>query len=202
MFTDAVDNNVADIVIAITSLGNFNEDAGCEVLPPGFLYSQPLYPGYPNLDQYKPLLSDNSTYKKNLRIVGASLEMGAFLYTLPSELTSDTKKLVFKTCDGVSIVKPSSVCDSDTWEVSGLDGAFEYLVGFIRSIGGEDKMHLYFMESFVTIAKKAEHVMKWKPRRFAWLFLNTDLDNRKDECKATENFDRIGKVKLIFTGTP
>ncbi|XP_077537691.1 uncharacterized protein LOC144149854 [Haemaphysalis longicornis] len=93
-FTEAVDNNVADIVIAITSFGNLKEHSRCEVLPPGFLYKQPLYPGYPYL---------------------------------------------------------------------------------------------------------ADHVLKWKPRRFAWLFLNAHLDNRRDQCKATENFDRISKVKLIFT---
>lgn len=38
------------------------------------------------------------------------MEMGAFLYTLPAQITSDKSQLVSKTCDGFSIVKPSSVC--------------------------------------------------------------------------------------------
>ncbi|KAL3235229.1 hypothetical protein MRX96_022518 [Rhipicephalus microplus] len=104
-FRDAVENTMADTVIAISSMSMVESSDTCYAAPTSVLDSSRLQDparttakSYPDLKTHAALVSANVMYNKNSTRLGLSFEMGALFYSL-NETTDSLEKRAYHPCE-------------------------------------------------------------------------------------------------------
>ncbi|XP_077536882.1 uncharacterized protein LOC144149216 [Haemaphysalis longicornis] len=192
IFRRAVNDSNFYTVFAITSITAMPDRDTCTVQPAG---ERRLHSNvYPAIDNYKDLLTNDSQYGNELAIVGASLQMGAMMYTLKKDFTGGpSAELINERCDEASITSPEMVCKG--YQVSNTgNGRF----GFVHSA---NKIRVFLMEDENSILAKAD-IKTWENptiiSRFSWLVFNIHFDQSLKACAMNSNFYRLRFLKSAF----
>ncbi|KAL1477619.1 hypothetical protein MTO96_035591 [Rhipicephalus appendiculatus] len=183
IFANVVNNFKADAVIAISSVGEMEDDSTCYAVPPNVVVS-PM-PRFPSLATHWPLVHRNTSYTNDKIMVGLSFEMRTLIYVLQND-APDLNSSAYAKCKDYGTTSRDAICGQRRTvdpKAQFLDFPYMTYATFARF---KTKRHAIFAEHHTSTRDKFAEARKMYGsirRRVALMLFNIHLGGRKEEVR-------------------